>query len=396
MKVAILSNDFRVYWRGRLIYLQRYLKDNGVEMRAIELFGKGSAYSFDDYNDKYPWWTCLFPDSDATELSTDTIAKELFNSLNAFNPDVVIASPITFFAGALGLRWAKRNNKKHIMFDDAKPLLQFKRNFLVRWVRDTITAQTDALWLPSADYDMEYPSLDKLDMHFFYGFNCIDNEHFKPSEQRKLDGNTVICVARLVPIKNLHNLLRAWQSIEEKNIQWKLVIIGDGPMYEKLTQFALQLNLKSVNFMGASNYEDMPEHLHMADVFILPSLSETWGLVVNEAMAAGLPVILSNKVNAAVSLLQEGVNGYSFDPYQISDITSSLLKFITLDDDSKQVMGIQSQQIISRMDYNNMGQSLLGGLNTVLKRKVKKTNFISSLLLNLWSGKHDLSAWYEL
>jgi glycosyltransferase involved in cell wall biosynthesis len=396
LKVVIISNDFRVYWRGRLIYLHGFLADNDIQMHAIELFGKGSPYSFDEFDGQHSWWTCLFPDSNATQLTTPEIATRLFSELSLINPDVVIASPITFFAGALGLRWAKKNRKRHIMFDDAKPRLQFKRNFLVRWVRDTITAQADALWLPSADYDKEYPALIKDKTLFFYGFNCIDNKFFKPRHRKEFTSKTVICIARLVPIKNLDRLLHAWKKIEAEASDWKLCIIGDGPLYETLCQLIAQLGLKHVTIKGAINYPLLPGYLNNAETLILPSLSETWGLVVNEAMAAGLPVLLSDKVNAAESLLKNGINGYVFNPNEIEDVRGAIYKFIKLDVSEKIRMSEESLQIIEHMDYQSMGHRLLSGLKLITALKFKKPALIVSLFINLWSGKHDISAWNNL
>ncbi|MGY3213786.1 glycosyltransferase family 4 protein [Mucilaginibacter sp. HD30] len=396
MKVAILSNDFRVYWKGRLVYLQQFLSENGIQLQAIELFGKGSPYNFDLYNNNYSWWTCLFPDSDATQLSKKEITIKIFDTLNNFNPDVVITSPITFFAGALGMRWAKQKHKKHIMFDDAKPLVQFRRNRLVRWVRDTITAQTDALWLPSVDYESEYPTLNKKSTLLFYGFNCIDNSFFKPQIQNKFNSKVIICVARLVPIKNLEALLYAWKNVEETNAGWSLNIIGEGPLHSKLNRLAKQLNLLQIAFNGAVKYNELPGYLHSAEALILPSFSETWGLVVNEAMASGLPILLSNRVNAAKSLLKDGANGYLFNPYDESALSAVLLKFIALSSDQKLKMSALSLDIINDMDYQEMGINLLNALNKLVVKKRKKINFVPYLLLNLWSGKHDISAWNNL
>ena len=208
MKVLIVHNDFRVYWKGRLLFLKEYLTEKDIDFYAIELFGKGSPYSFDTYENKEQWWTCLFPDKSYDEISINLIKETFLSKLDEINPDVVIAGSIVFFAGALGLRWAKNNHKKFIMFDDAKPS-QIKRNFVVQWVKDLITRQIDGLWLPSKDYDEAYSMFIDKDTLLFYGYNCIDNNLFKFKENRSMDFTSIICVARLVPIKNIDYLLKA-------------------------------------------------------------------------------------------------------------------------------------------------------------------------------------------
>ena len=131
MKVAILNNDFRAYWKNRLVFLRQYLTSYDIDFYAIELFGKGSPYSFDEYSNQETWWSCLFQENSAAELPKKNVEHALFKALDAINPDIIIAAPIVLYAGALGLRWAKTNKRKFIMFDDARPN-QFNRNFLVK------------------------------------------------------------------------------------------------------------------------------------------------------------------------------------------------------------------------------------------------------------------------
>lgn len=395
MKVIILHNDFRVYWKGRLTYLKKYLNDKNIDFYAIELFGKGSPYIFDRYDNQEKWWTCLFPDKSSHEVTIADLQKELFSKLDEINPDIVITGSIVFFSGALGIRWAKLNSKKFVMFDDAKPS-QVKRNFIVRWVKNLITAQIDGLWLPAAEYDKEYPNLNPGEILFFHGYNCIDNELFKFREQKEMDRTVIICVARLVPIKNLANLLKAWKLIEAKKTDYKLVIIGDGPEFEKLNKLKLNLELETVVFLGAIPNTDIPTYFNNANAFVLPSLSESWGLVVNEALAAGLPVLLSNKINASKSLLKEGINGYGFNPHSVSSMTDRIMDYINLDAQSKHEMSENSLRIINNMRYEDMGEQLLAALNELIKKDSKKPGFIAGTLINLWHGKYNTSGWDKL
>jgi glycosyltransferase involved in cell wall biosynthesis len=394
VKVLILNNDLRVYWKRRIIYLHQFLAEQNIQFYAIELFGKGSPYAFDPYDNNENWWSCLFPENDFSELSKTTIAKKIYDKLNEINPDVVIGGSIVFFSGAIGLRWARQHKKKFIMFDDGKPS-DIKRNMVVQFVKDTLIKQVDALWLPSADYDAEYPYVDTNTV-MFHGFNCIDNDQFRFEDKKTLDHKTIVCVARLVPIKNINNLLRAWKIIEDSGSDYKLNIIGNGPLYDQLDQLTSTLNLKSVAFVGAVSNDDLPLHLNNADAFVLPSYSESWGLVVNEAMAAGLPVLLSNKINAGQVLLQEGINGYSFNPNNVNDIADNMLKFTALDAAAKKHMSDNSLKIIKTMNYQNMGQEFLTALDKIKSKKIKKTGIIAAIFIKLWSGNYNTSGWDKL
>jgi glycosyltransferase involved in cell wall biosynthesis len=395
LKVLIINNDFRVYWKGRLVFLRKYLADQNISFYAVELFGRGSPYAFDSYDNQENWWRCLFPQNSSDELSKKAIVDAVFAELDKINPDVIISSPIVLYAGALSIRWAKKNKKKFIMFDDAKPA-QFKRNFLVQGVKDAIIKQADGLWLPSMEYEREYSRLNTNSIHYFYGYSCIDNKRFKIDDDKTYTNHAIVCVARLVPVKNLDILLKTWQLVEQKNDFYRLFIVGNGPEADALVKLTNDLKLNRIEFPGIIANTDLPACYNNADVFILPSLSETWGLVVNEAMAAGLPILLSNKVNACNALLQEGVNGYSFDPLDATQMAGAILKFIGLSKPSKEVMGAKSLEIIGTMDYENMGRKLVSALTEINSKSTKKPGLLTGFLINLWTGKDDHAAWDKL
>ena len=393
MTVLIMHNDLRVYWRRRLLFLRDFLKSKNIDLYAVELFGKGSPYDFDPFNKTELWWDCLFPVNSHNELSKHQIKNKIFSKLNEINPDVIIAGSIVFYSGALGLRWAKRNKKKFIMFDDAKPSW-VKRNFLVQAIKNLITKQIDALWLPSDEYDQEYTKLySKKKVHYFYGYNCIDNKLFKFNERKKFDNNKIICVGRLVPKKNIRNLLNVWKFVEEHNNTHRLIILGDGPLFPELKSFARSIKLSRVEFLGAVANDKIPEYLYNADAFISPSLYESWGLMVNEAMAAGLPVLLSNKINAADTLLKDVVNGYIFNPYDLAEMQQKLIDFIELPVSEKKEMSENSLKIIGDMSYENMGGELLATLNLLKTKPAKKTGLLPYAAINLWYGRYTTFNW---
>ena len=393
MKVLILHNDLRVYWKRRLIFLRNFLKSREINLYAIELFGKGSPYNFDLYDNKELWWHCLFPNNANSELSKTEIESALFQKLSEIGPDVIIAGSIVFYSGALGLKWAKDHKKKFIMFDDAKPS-NVKRNFVVQRIKDLITNQIDALWLPSNDYDHEYSLLyDKTKIRFFYGYNSIDNNLFKLDKPPKFDNHKILCVARLVPIKNFENLFKAWQLVEQVNTSEQLAIIGDGPLLQDLKQLTESLQLKRVAFLGIVPNDEIPNYLYEADAFILPSWSESWGLVVNEAMAAGLPVLLSNKINAADTLLKNGVNGYSFSPGNVEEIKQRILQFINLSVEDKIQMSSNSLKLIDTLSYDAMGKELSTTLKMLEQAPFKKPGLLAGFVINRWRGRYNTTGW---
>lgn len=395
MKVVILNNDFRVYWKGRLVYLRGYLASQNIQLNAIELFGKGSPYAFDTVDSTHHWWACLYPNKAAGDVEKEELKERLFLRLDELDADVVIGPSIVFFAGALGIAWAKKRRKKFIMFDDARPA-QVKRNAVVQWVKNLITSRADALWLPTKSYDKDYADFKKQGLHFFYGFACIDNKLFTADRAGQASIKTIICVARLVPIKNLEGLLNAWRLIEQQNAGYQLLIVGNGPEGEKLRRQKALLKLQTLKFIDAVDNPKLPQYFGNAGAFVLPSFSETWGLVVNEAMAAGLPVLLSKTVNAATDLLQEGVNGFSFNAFDDSDIARAILNYMRLDEPAKMLMSQKSLEIIDGLSYEKMGKQLTDALALITSKPYTKPGFVASAIISRWHGRYNTGGWDKL
>jgi len=128
----------------------------------------------------------------------------------------------------------------------------------------------------------------------------------------------VLYVGQLVERKGVIQLLKVLDKLRDSEIG--LLIIGSGPQEVKLREFCLVQNLHNVFFEGFQQQESLPHYYAMADIFILPSFKEVWGLVVNEALASGLYVLCSNRTGVAHDLIKEGWNGRTFDPHDVDQL----------------------------------------------------------------------------
>ncbi len=134
-------------------------------------------------------------------------------------------------------------------------------------------------------------------------------------------------------------------------------------MRPSLEGFAREKNLKDVYFAGFKNQTEIPAFYAAADVFVLPSgEGETWGVVVNEAMCFGLPIVLSHRVGSAADLVRNGQNGYIFRMGDIGSLTESLLLFVSNPARRKQ-MGERSSEIVK--EYSLLKD--VEGLRTALR-----------------------------
>ncbi len=120
-----------------------------------------------------------------------------------------------------------------------------------------------------------------------------------------------LCVGQLVPRKGVGLLLEALATLAERGVQVELLIAGDGPERPWLEERARTLNLSGVSFLGQRTTDELAQLFRKADFLVFPTLEDVWGLVVNEALWSGLPVLASRYAGCAKELLPAG---NIFDP----------------------------------------------------------------------------------
>ncbi len=167
-------------------------------------------------------------------------------------------------------------------------------------------------------------------------------------------------VGRLAEVKNLPVLLDAYCSYKRNGGHRNLEIVGHGPMEDTLKASVQRTGLEdSVRFFGFQPYDSIPEWYARAACLILPSMSEPWGLVVNEAMASGLPVIVSDRCGCADDLVEDSVNGYIFPAEDVDWLTRRMLAFDALSGADRKAMGSRSQEIVARFSPETWADAAL-------------------------------------
>jgi glycosyltransferase involved in cell wall biosynthesis len=166
----------------------------------------------------------------------------------------------------------------------------------------------------------------------------------------ELDGNrpVILNVAKMTARKRARDLLDAYAKLSpdgrvEPNAS--LVFVGDGEKRAELESRAAALGWNSIRFAGAINQTELPAYYDLCDIFVLPSISEPWGLVVNEAMSAGCAVVVSDEVGCGPDLVQHGQNGYTFRAGDIDQLAHRL-KLLTANPVRCREMAEKSREII--------------------------------------------------
>ena len=181
----------------------------------------------------------------------------------------------------------------------------------------------------------------------FNGFyTCEDAFSQKNKEIR--DTKELWCIARYIPVKNLNFLCETFLSIPpNERSGWKLNLAGTGEL------FSSRIENEDIIHHGFLQPNELSKKIENATAFVLPSLYEPWGVVVHEMAALGKPLLLSNAVGAKQDLLEEGMNGYSFDPTSSSELKKNLLTIFQSSHEELQTMGNKSSEIASKFssDY---------------------------------------------
>ena len=174
-------------------------------------------------------------------------------------------------------------------------------------------------------------------------YDVVDNAMFRDGtaalresatpEQFGLPGSPYfVYVGRHAPEKNVRQLIDSWISYRNGGGSWPLVLVGDGPEHNALRHVANASPYASdVYFPGLKSSRELLPFYAFAGCFVLPSTREPWGLVVNEAMASSLPVIVSDRCGCAADLVEAGSNGFLFSPSQPEQLTQALNRIASLE-----------------------------------------------------------------
>jgi glycosyltransferase involved in cell wall biosynthesis len=183
------------------------------------------------------------------------------------------------------------------------------------------------------------------------------------------DRPVILFASKLQQRKHADHLLDAYSRlIADKTPQERpyLVVVGDGEQRAQLEAQAAQLGLEDVRFAGFRNQSELPRFFQLADVFVLPSRHEPWGLIVNEAMASGCPVIVSTDVGCHADLITNGVEGCIFPVGDIGALTEALNQVFSSPETAAK-MGEAARRRIATWTYEEDVQGLRRALASVTR-----------------------------
>lgn len=179
----------------------------------------------------------------------------------------------------------------------------------------------------------------------------IDEKQSLRNELGIKEEKVIISVGQFIPRKGFDILLKASKNLPE-NVG--IYIIGGNPTDEYI-QMKLQLQLKNVHFVGFKRTDELSKYYQCADLFVFPTREDVWGLVINEAMAYGLPIITTDRCIAGMELIKDDENGYIV-PVENVEILNEKMNRLIFDDTLRKRMGEKSLEKIHEYTFENMAK----------------------------------------
>lgn len=374
MILAIAYNNFGPYHLARLEAAARLGKTRGVDVIGLELASREAIRAWRIDNQRGVELITVFPERIVEDISPLELARGTWAALQRLNPQAIALHlrKKTFPATLAILAWKRLHRRVAIVMADSK-YDDYPRYPVKEWVKKKITSLYDGA-LVAGRAAREYAEfLGIPTARIFLGCDVVDNDYFARGARQAreqaaslrlrlgLPEDYFLYVGRFDEKKNVSGLLKAYSRYVRSNPEapWCLVLCGSGPLEERLRREVRELELSGVMFAGFKQMNELPIFYGLARCLITPSShSEQWGLVVNEAMAAGLPVLVSRACGCAPDLVQEGKNGFTFDPYDLEGL-AQLMRQVSSGAVNLSAMGEASRRLIADWGLETYARNLL-------------------------------------
>jgi 1,2-diacylglycerol 3-alpha-glucosyltransferase len=389
--IAVVFHHNGPYHHARLNAASDRLAVTGIEWSAKGYDSWGAADATARYQK-----ISLFPEATDNHPGKSELQRAFWSALEQANPDVVAVNGWNNFGSLVAADCCVRRGIPMVVMSESAHKDE-PRTWSKEMIKRRIVAQYSAA-LVGGQRHVEY--LVELGMprdRIFTGYDVVDNDYFarrtleirnskfEIRKQYGLPENYFLASARFIEKKNLPTLIRAYAAYRQKseacgNPPWDVVLPGDGPLREALNSQLSTLNLHAyVHLPGFKQYDELPVYYAFAKAFVHASTTEQWGLVVNEAIASGLPVIVSERCGCVPELVQ--CNGFTFEPTDEHELASLLLRMATLSADERRRLGAASYAIAANFSSERFGEALERAARVAMELAPRRFGVIDRAML---------------
>jgi glycosyltransferase involved in cell wall biosynthesis len=286
------------------------------------------------------------------------------------NPDVVTDgfNPTALYAFAYS--WLK--GIAHVPMTDGTDVSEQALSGVHRAIRRFVYARSAAFLSASIGGDRLYGSYGIPIERCFKSCLCVNNTVFTPSVQDPEKEFDFIFCGRMEPAKSpLFALNVALDVAKKMNRKTSILFVGSGSEEESIKRAAaLQPELLNVRFHGFATQQELPALYRSARIFLFPTLADVWGVVANEACAAGLPVIVSPHAGVVGELVLNGQNGFVCD--LDADLWAERAILLLTDQALHRKFSERSLSLVNQYTFDNGASGLLDACHAALAAEVPR------------------------
>jgi 1,2-diacylglycerol 3-alpha-glucosyltransferase len=330
MRVVGLTSVSGPYIRARWSAFATKEPENSVSL--IEFGRLSETYQWLPLNLDCSYKRIVLSEQPAESQSLLKLVMLLIDSLNQVQPDIVVINGYREPATISALLWSILHKKPVILLSATKEDDSSRRGW-TEAIKSSILKGCKAALVGGKPQKRYLMKLGMSGDRIFEGYNVVGNDDFHPDKIKSLPSPYqkpyFLAINRFVAKKNLFHLISCYASYYQarKDTAWDLVLCGDGELFPAIKQKIAEFGLKDVvHLPGFLQQERLLPYFAHASCLIHASTQEQWGLVVNEAMAASLPVLVSKSCGCYEDLVIEGENGFGFDPYNSQQLIDLMLK----------------------------------------------------------------------
>ncbi len=390
------------YHLARLRAAHAHLRARGGDVVAMETASNDAVYAWDLATATEPFLRVqIFPGETYETLPPRRIVAGVLATLDRLDPDAVVINSYSAPDAQAALLWCRRRRRVAVCLMESKAD-DAERTPLREWIKARLVGEFDAALAggtPQREYlrqlgfppDAVFFTCDAVDNAFFQ--QGADAARRAPGSVRHLRGlgdpaPFFLASNRFVDRKNLDTLVRAYGLYRDRapGSPWRLLLLGDGPTREALERLVLETSVEGVTFAGFRQIDELPAYYGLAAAFVHPAFVEQWGLVVNEALAAGLPVVVSERVGAARDLVRPGQTGLLFDPTSVEDLADRLTQMAALPTAEREAMGRQGQVVVDAWSPEQFARGLWDAIDAGRARADRGPDPVArAILAAIWT-----------
>ena len=351
---------------------ERFARDGG-EAVALDVATQDGLYAWDVEDGPTPFRReVALPGRSYHDVRPAEMEAAVAAALDRIDADAVAVPSYSTPDARAVLSWCRRRRRTAVMLFESRAG-DVARSAPREAIKRALASEFDACLASGAEHAAYAASLGIPSHAIVTGMSVVDNAALAaavaaareaPEAWQHLPGLDdaspfFLASNRFIERKNLPALVRAYgayraAAAREGEAPWRLVLLGDGDGRAALEALAGP----GVVFAGFRQSGEIPAYYAAASAFVHPALADQWGLVVNEAAAAGLPLVVSTATGAAVDLIEDGANGFTVEATDTAALADALARLAALPEATRAAFGARSRALVARFTPETFGEAL--------------------------------------